>query len=66
VLLWLTNGDALEQCIAATAQASMLVVGRPHGSSFSFARDGPIAMLVLREAKCPLAIVSADRGLERV
>ena len=65
VLLSLTNGDALEQCVRATSLASLLVIGRPHGHSFSFALTRPVAMLVLREARCPVAIVPAGYGAAR-
>lgn len=62
VQLSLTNGDSLEECIGATVFASLLVIGRPHGGSPLFALTRPVAMLVLREARCPVAIVPADYG----
>lgn len=62
VTLSLTNGDALAECVAATTRASLLVIGRPHGQAHSFALTRPVAMLVLREARCPVAIVPADYG----
>jgi nucleotide-binding universal stress UspA family protein len=57
--LSLTSGDALTECILATAQASLLVIGRPHGHSPLFALARPVALRVLREAQCPVAIVPA-------
>jgi nucleotide-binding universal stress UspA family protein len=60
VLLSLTTGNALHECIRATAHASLLVIGRPHGYAHSFALTRPVAMLVLREARCAVAIVPAD------
>lgn len=55
--LSLTNGDALEECIRATEGASLLVVGRPHGLSPVYALTRPVAVQVLRRARCPVAIV---------
>lgn len=59
VKLSLTTGGAVHECIEATARASLLVIGRPHGHAYSFALSQPVAMLVLREARCPVAIVPA-------
>lgn len=55
--LSLTSGDSLEECIKATANASLLVIGRPHGRGHMFALTRPVAMLVLREARCAVVIV---------
>jgi nucleotide-binding universal stress UspA family protein len=52
----------LEVCNEATARASLLVIGRPHGNGHSFALTRPVAMLVLRQARCPVAIVPTDHG----
>lgn len=60
--LSLTNGHALAECLLPTAHASLLVIGRPHGNSHVFALARPVAMLVLREARCPVAIVPAHYG----
>lgn len=60
--LSLTSGDALTECVLATAQASLLVIGRPHGHSPLFALARPVALRVLREAQCPVAIVPARYG----
>ncbi len=60
--LSLTNGDALDECFRATAGASLLVIGRPHGHAHLFALTRPVAMLVLREARCAVAIVPAQYG----
>lgn len=57
--LSLTTGGADHDCIQATAQASLLVVGRPHGHTYSFALSRPVAMLLLGEARSAVAIVPA-------
>lgn len=60
--LSLTNGDSLEECIKATETASLLVIGRPHGRGHMFALTRPVAMLVLREARCAVVIVPSGYG----
>lgn len=60
--LSLTSGDSLEECIKATASASLLVIGRPHGQGRMFALTHPVAMLVLREARCAVAVVPSGYG----
>nr|MCW2728593.1 hypothetical protein [Aeromicrobium sp.] len=57
-----TEGAPAEECIEATAQASLVVIGRHHGRSTPFARARPIAMTVLRRAQCPVAVVPLDYG----
>lgn len=57
-----TSGDPVETCIAATGGASLVIIGRPHGGNISFALARPLAMKVLREARCPVAVVPADHG----
>lgn len=57
--LSLTTGGADHECVEATADASLLVIGRPHGHTYSFALSRPVAMLLLGEARCPVAIVPA-------
>lgn len=52
-----TTGDPVESCIAATAGSSLVVVGRPHARSAPFALARPLAMQVIREARCAVAIV---------
>lgn len=60
-----TTGDVRDECIRATSRASLLVIGRPHGHAMSFALTRPLALVVLREARCPVAIVPADYGSQR-
>jgi nucleotide-binding universal stress UspA family protein len=62
VQVGLASGDAVEACLAATSNASLLVIGRPHGEARSFALARPVAVLVLRKARCPVVIVPADYG----
>lgn len=57
--LALAHGEDLAECIPATVHASMLVIGRPYGHSPLFALARPLAVRVLREARCPVAIVPA-------
>jgi nucleotide-binding universal stress UspA family protein len=64
VLSSLTSGDPLETCIAATEHASLVVIGRPHSHTVLFALARPMAMQVLRQAHCPVAVVPTDyRGV---
>ncbi|MCW2839579.1 MAG: hypothetical protein JWR55_1062 [Aeromicrobium sp.] len=56
ILVNTTTGDPVESCIAATAGSSLVVVGRPHGKA-TLALARPLAMQVIREARCPVAIV---------
>jgi nucleotide-binding universal stress UspA family protein len=60
VLSSLTSGDPLETCIAATEHASLVVIGRPHSHTVLFALARPLAMQVLRQAHCPVAVVPTD------
>jgi nucleotide-binding universal stress UspA family protein len=60
VLSSLTSGDPLETCIAATEHASLVVIGRPHSHTVLFALARPLAMRVLRQAHCPVAVVASD------
>lgn len=46
--------------IAATKRAELVVVGRPHSKSVPFAFARPLALQVVRRARCPVAIVPAD------
>lgn len=57
-----TDGTPADACIEATAEASLVVVGRHHGHSIPFARARPIALTVLRQAQCPVAVVPLDYG----
>lgn len=62
--LSLANGDSLQECINATTSASLLVIGRPHGHGHRFALTRPVAMLVLREARCAVVIVPSGYGAQ--
>lgn len=54
-----TSGKPFESCIAATANSSLMVIGRPHGHTRPFGLARPLAVQVLREARCPVAVVPA-------
>lgn len=56
----ITNGRVDESILRHTCLASMVVVGRPqrHGFPFSLAR--PIAVAVIKQALCPVAVVPSD------
>lgn len=60
--LSLTSGDSLDAHIRATGSASLLVIGRPHGRGSTFALARPVAMLVLREARCAVVVVPSGYG----
>jgi nucleotide-binding universal stress UspA family protein len=60
VLSSLTSGDPIETCIAATEHAALVIIGRPHSHSVLFALARPLAMTVLRQAHCPVAVVASD------
>lgn len=60
VIRSITEGAPADECIEATAEASLVVIGRHHGHSIPFARARPIAMTVLRKAQCPVAVVPLD------
>ncbi|MET0821990.1 MAG: universal stress protein [Aeromicrobium sp.] len=55
-----TDGSPVDACIEATAEASLVVIGRHHGHSVPFAQARPIALTVLRKAQCPVAVVPWD------
>ncbi|KQX75861.1 MULTISPECIES: universal stress protein [Aeromicrobium] len=55
-----TDGAPVDECIQATAEASLVVIGRHHGHSTPFAKARPIALTVLRKAQCPVAVVPLD------
>lgn len=57
-----TEGAPVDECILATGEASLVVIGRHHGHSIPFARARPIAMTVLRSAQCPVAVVPLEYG----
>lgn len=55
-----SSGDPIETCIAATAGSSLVVIGRPHGHTMPFGLARPVAMQVVRQAVCPVAVVPVD------
>ena len=57
-----TEGAPVDECIEATSEASLVVIGRHHGHTVPFARVRPIALAVLRKAQCPMAVVPLDYG----
>jgi nucleotide-binding universal stress UspA family protein len=57
-----TGGAPVDECVGATSEASLVVIGRHHGDSVPFARVRPIAVAVLRRAQCPVAVVPLDYG----
>ena len=57
-----TEGAPAEECIKATSEASLVVIGRHQGHATPFARARPIAMTVLRNAQCPVAVVPLSYG----
>ncbi|MDR7085208.1 nucleotide-binding universal stress UspA family protein [Aeromicrobium panaciterrae] len=52
-------GDTAETIARATRNAELVVVGRPHDHVISFPLSQPVAIEVLRKAKCPVAVVPA-------
>lgn len=64
--LSVTNGDSLQECLEATAHASLLVIGRPHGSDPHFGLARPVALLVLREARCAVVVVPGAYGAPEI
>ncbi len=60
VVLSSTSGDPVETCVDSTAGASLVVVGRPHGNSAPLAITRPLAVQVIRTARCPVAIVPSS------
>ena len=56
----LVFGQPDEACIGATSLANLVVVGRPHGRALPFSLVRPVAVAVIKEANCPVAVVPAD------
>jgi nucleotide-binding universal stress UspA family protein len=46
--------------VRATESAALVVVGRPHRHSLSLSLSRPVAVKVLAEAQCPVAVVPPD------
>ena len=60
VLRSLVFGETDEACIRSTSLANLVVVGRPHGRSLPFSLTRPVAVSVLKEANCPVAVVPTN------
>lgn len=56
----MVEGDTIEECIDATGQAALLVLGRHHGRSGPSDLLHPVAAAVLRGAQCPVALVPLE------
>lgn len=56
----LVFGQPDEACIGATSLANLVVVGRPHGRALPFSLIRPVAVAVIKEANCPVAIVPSN------
>ena len=50
-------GQTDAACIGSTSLASLVVVGRPRGNSLPFSLVRPVAVSVIKEANCPVAVV---------
>jgi nucleotide-binding universal stress UspA family protein len=53
----LVFGQPDEACIRSTSMADLVVVGRPHGRDLPFSLVRPVAVSVIKEANCPVAVV---------
>lgn len=53
-------GDAEAAIVRATYRSALVIVGRPHLHSVPFALSRPVAVKVLSEAHCPVAVVPGD------
>ncbi|MEO6470166.1 MAG: universal stress protein, partial [Aeromicrobium sp.] len=58
----LVFGQTDEACIGATSLANLVVVGRPHGISLPFSLVRPVAVSVIKEANCPVAVIPPNYG----
>lgn len=55
-----TAGEPEATLTRATEIAGLVIIGRPHGESARFAMARPVAIEVLKEAHCPVAVVPAS------
>lgn len=53
-------GDPREAVSRATYSAELVIVGRPQSHGLPFALARPVAVKVLKEARCPIAVVPVD------
>lgn len=56
-------GSPADECIAATTEASLVVIGRHNGHTKPFGRSRQTAISVVRGARCPVAVVPLDHGV---
>lgn len=56
----MVQGDTVEEGIAATGEAALLVLGHHHGRSGPSDVLHPVAAAVLRGARCPVALVPLE------
>lgn len=56
----LVFGQPDEACIGSTSLANLVVVGRPHANSLPFSLVRPVAVSVIKEANCPVAVVPSN------
>lgn len=56
----LVFGNTDEACIRSTSLANLVVVGRPHGHNLPFSLLRPVAVSVIKEANCPVAVVPTN------
>ncbi len=53
----LVFGQTDEACIGSTRLANLVVVGRPQGARLPFSLSRPVAVSVIKEANCPVAVI---------
>lgn len=56
----LVFGQPDETCIRSSSLANLVVVGRPHGRDLPFSLVRPVAVAVIKEANCPVAVVPSN------
>jgi len=60
VLLSFPVDEVSEACARATQRSELVVVGRPHRHALPMALARPLASELLKQARCPVAVVPAD------
>jgi len=53
-------GELDEVCSSATKLANLVVVGTPHREAWTLAFSKPVAVSIIKEAGCPVAVVPSD------
>lgn len=56
----LVFGQVDEACIGSTSLANLVVVGRPRGNGRPFSLLRPVAVSVIKEANCPVAVIPTN------